>query len=308
MPAVRPHSTPTVDRPWDAGRARRRLRDDESAAYYRRAHAYQKPGTDGRDKEDWKFIHHEVSEDGEIGAANIRAAINGIQILNGGRGGADIEVSARRGVWQHLARHLRDAGREPPPLRSDGEQVEVRAFPGGFQLLSRGESDESPSLVGYAAVFGVRTDLGPFTEEIAPGAFRKVLSEDPDVVALFNHDANFPLGRVSAGTLKLEEDEHGLRYEVPQLPKSRVDLLEAIERRDVQGNSFSFLVGKDEWLEGEKPHRRILEVSFLRDVGPVTFPAYPDTTLALRSLQEFMADSQRPLFWRWLELWKRRIM
>ncbi|WP_200853980.1 hypothetical protein, partial [Klebsiella pneumoniae] len=85
--------------------------------YYRRAYAWRDPDADPSTKSAYKFIHHEVSEDGEPGPANLTACSAGIAVLNGGRGGADIPDSDREGVWRHLAAHLRDAGREPPELQ-----------------------------------------------------------------------------------------------------------------------------------------------------------------------------------------------
>jgi hypothetical protein len=137
---------------------------------------------------------------------------------------------------------------------------------------------------GSAAVFRSVTDLGPFTEEIAPGAFDNAL-KDGDVRGLFNHDSNFVLGRTKSGTMSLKATNDSLDYDIPELPKSRTDVAESIERGDVDGNSFSFSVRKDEWTRNDngKDHRVIVEIDTLYDVGPVTFPAYADTSVAMRS-------------------------
>lgn len=115
------HSTATSDSAWDGPGARASLRNDETAAYYRRAFAWVDDDADVDTKAAYKFIHHEVS-DGEIAAANFIACSAGIAVLNGGRGGADIPDSDRQGVWNHLARHLRDGDREPPELRGIEEE------------------------------------------------------------------------------------------------------------------------------------------------------------------------------------------
>ncbi len=137
-------------------------------------------------------------------------------------------------------------------------------------------------VVGYGAVFNQRTDIGGmWIEEIAPGAFARAIGEGADVRALFNHDANHILGRQSAGTLTVSEDETGLRYDVT-LPASATGVAEAIARRDVTGSSIGFTVRAEEWIRaeapGQLPVRRITEIDWLRDVGPVTFPAYEQTT------------------------------
>ena len=114
--ALPKHSTPTSDGPWDGPKAEANLRTGDSAAYYRRAFAWVDPEGNPETKAAYKFIHHEVGSDGRVGAANLRAASTGIAVLNGARGGTTISDTDRRGVHSHLARHLRDADREVPPL------------------------------------------------------------------------------------------------------------------------------------------------------------------------------------------------
>ena len=154
----------------------------------------------------------------------------------------------------------------------------------------RQDTDDGPVITGYAAVFNQESvDLGGFTEVIRPGAFADVLTRGDDIVALWNHDVNYVLGRVSNGTLTLYEDELGLRYEVrPRSGGWIDDLVESIRRRDVQGNSFSFYVGEDgeKWTKRQDGSllREITRVAEVRDVGPVTLPAYPQTVVVARSV------------------------
>lgn len=116
--AIAPRSTPTTDVAWDGPANEARLRNDGDAAYYRRAFAWVDPEGDPNVKASYKFIHHMVDGDGNIGAANVRGCSNGIGVLNGGRGGTVIPEADRQGVYNHLARHLRDAEMEPPELKS----------------------------------------------------------------------------------------------------------------------------------------------------------------------------------------------
>jgi len=160
--------------------------------------------------------------------------------------------------------------------------IERRAFPIEFRV----EGDEQPKIRGYAAVFNKMSDvLGGFREKIAPGAFKKTLKE-ADVRALFNHDPNFVLGRTSSGTLALREDDKGLFMEIdpPDTAPAR-DLMTLIERGDVDQASFAFRVVKDTWEheESQTPTRTLNEV-VLYDVSPVTYPAYPQTSVDVRSL------------------------
>jgi HK97 family phage prohead protease len=151
-------------------------------------------------------------------------------------------------------------------------------------------------LSGYAAVFNSRSvDLGGFTETIAPGAFRATLARPgADVRAFFNHDPGRLLGRQGAGTLQLAEDERGLRFdlELPDTSDGR-DVEELVSRRDLDGMSFSFTTIEDRWDRKGGLHERQLIAVELLEVSPVSFPAYPDTAVALRSLERFaLADGQ----------------
>lgn len=163
--------------------------------------------------------------------------------------------------------------------------IERRTLPGTVEFR---KEEGRLTARGYASVFEkFSQDLGGFVERAMPGAFKKTIQEQ-DVVALANHDPNLLLGRASAGTLRLSEDEKGLAYEI-DLPDTTAgrDWATLLERRDVIGSSFGFRVIEDEWGETEQgyPLRSLRQVS-LRDVGPVTFPAYSDSEAALRSLAE----------------------
>jgi uncharacterized protein len=157
-------------------------------------------------------------------------------------------------------------------------------------------TDKGKTAVGYAAVFNRRTDIaGYFLEQIKPGAFSKAL--DADVRALIDHDTGRVIGRTSAGTLRLVEDETGLKVEIdlPDTTDGR-DLAVLLERGDITGMSFGFRVTHDEWDEsGDVPIRTIHQVE-LFEVSAVAFPAYDDTSIALRSLDEARKEIKRKNF------------
>ena len=166
------------------------------------------------------------------------------------------------------------------------------------ELRVVGGDDEPTRIVGYAAVFDrdsemIYGDRYGFIERIAVGAFSDALKRS-DVRALKNHDPNLILGRVKAGTLTLTEDGKGLLYEatIPDTTIGR-DTAEEIRRGDITGNSFAFTVRTDQWeMPDEGPDvRTIIEIDQLYDVGPVVYPAYPDTTVALRSLEAAKAEA-----------------
>jgi len=116
--ALPSHSTDTTDEAWSGPDNAARARSGEAAAYYKKIYAWQDPEGDPAVKSTYKFIHHQVAADGAPGAANIRGCQTAIGVLNGGRGGTTIPDADRRGVWNHLAKHLRDADVEPPELKS----------------------------------------------------------------------------------------------------------------------------------------------------------------------------------------------
>lgn len=155
--------------------------------------------------------------------------------------------------------------------------------------------DGKKTVRGYAAMFNsLSEDLGGFRERILPTAFDAALKKNPDVRALFNHDSNFLLGRTTSGTLRLWADERGLGYAVSP-PDSRSDVMESIARKDITGSSFAFRLAKDgdAWLEENgKIVREIRSFDMLLDVGPVTYPAYRDTKVAVRSLEEFRKEHE----------------
>ena len=136
------------------------------------------------------------------------------------------------------------------------------------------------TLHGYAAVYDVAShDLGGYTERIAPGAFAGVL--DSDVRALLNHDANSVLGRTKSGTLRLFDEQRGLRFEL-DLPDSPLgeNVRTAVGRGDLDGASFRFRVGDESW-NGDV--RTIEQVAELYDVTVATFGAYPAASVELRT-------------------------
>lgn len=147
---------------------------------------------------------------------------------------------------------------------------------------------------GYAAVFNspsqVITERGRiFREVIQPGAFARSLATPPlgDIVALWNHgmDGRPPLGRTSAGTLRLWEDPVGLAYEL-QLPASARDIQEAISRRDVRGNSIRFRNPVDRWYHESNVLHRSISALELVEVSLVIHPAYPAAGISDRSAAE----------------------
>lgn len=139
---------------------------------------------------------------------------------------------------------------------------------------------------GYAAKFErISQNLGGFVEKIDRGFFNKSRGDGwPGVIARYNHDDNMMLGTTAAGTLRLDIDDTGLIYDV-DVPLTRADVFELVERGDVSQSSFAFGVFEDDWgMTPEGFPLRTLVKGRLYDVAPVNTPAYTDTSVALRSL------------------------
>lgn len=162
---------------------------------------------------------------------------------------------------------------------------ESRSFTVREVEVRSGEQD-ALTLVGYASVtdspYTVRDFLGEYSEVVRPGAFAKSIAEQDDVRLLLNHDG-LPLARTKSGTLRLAEDEVGLRVEADLEPRSGLvnDVRIAMERGDLDEMSFAFQVTRQEWSP-DYSQRDITEVR-LFDVSVVTYPANPATSAALRA-------------------------
>lgn len=183
------------------------------------------------------------------------------------------------------------------------EEIEKHSIVGKYQvrLFEPGElrvdGVKEKRIFGYAAVFNSLSEpMWDFREQIAPGAFKESIDKD-DIRALWNHNPDLIIGRNRAKTLVLNEDNHGLQFEIilPDTQTGR-DLAESIKRGDVSQNSFSFMLrGKDgeEW--NDEGTIRTLKKVQLFDVSPVTYPAYKDTEAHVRSgFNVYILGSQTP--------------
>lgn len=185
------------------------------------------------------------------------------------------------------------------PAEIAANDREIRTLP-VRELRVAQEAGAPAKLVGYASVFNVWSeDLGGFRERFLPGAFTNVL-KDADVRALINHNPTLILGRTKANTLSLRQDDTGLWMEVT-LPDTQYarDLAESVKRGDIDQMSFAFSVLKDDWAYADDGtvRRTVIELDSLDDVSPVTYPAYPQTSVSARSrvteLQGTHSEHQR---------------
>lgn len=176
-------------------------------------------------------------------------------------------------------------------------QYETRSV--GAKLEVRAEGGEAPIISGYAAIFGrLSQDLGGFREMISNSAFDGALSTQADVVALVEHDPSRLIGRTKSGTLSLAKNDHGLRVTIrPPDTETGRSVVESIRRGDLDQMSFGFRVDEtgDAWerLADGSVVRTLLAVDLV-DVSATVFPAYVDTSVAVRSYRSrFPAPGSR---------------
>lgn len=164
-------------------------------------------------------------------------------------------------------------------------------------------NEETRHVEGYALLFNTDSQPmwgGDLIERISPTALDGVL-ENSDVLCLMNHDERrgvLARYRMGEGSLELKVDEKGLRYAF-DAPNTALgdELVESLKRGDISESSFAFSVKEDYWEEREdgKYVRTILKINRLYDVSPVYYPAYEDTSVALRSIEERKENAQKEL-------------
>lgn len=170
---------------------------------------------------------------------------------------------------------------------------ELRYFVAGLKIEKRADGDESRVISGHAAVYDKWSNpiWGWFIEKINRGAFDD--ADFSNCIFCFNHNSSTIMARTASGTLTLEIDEKGLKFsfEAPNTTNGN-DLLELVRRGDITECSFSFVCESDVWTYADKDNgleydqREILKISHVFDVSAVVYPAYNDTSIDVRSLEE----------------------
>ena len=181
------------------------------------------------------------------------------------------------------------------------QEMERRYF--AAEELRFEQSESGSTVTGYAAVYDrpsevltTRTGV-PFREVISKGAFRSILSNAGNVPLLVEHEG-LPLADTATGTLTLSEDAGGLRF-VAALDETDPDVQRVIpklRRGTLRSMSFGFKVAPrgQSWDHRSAPAvRHLHEFDALQDVSIVARPAYPDTTVALRSLEDAAKDEPK---------------
>lgn len=161
------------------------------------------------------------------------------------------------------------------------QRRQVRSIETGFQTR---EAEGGPIIEGYFAVFNSDYEIWPGAiEQVAPGAFTSALGGD--IRALADHDTRIVLGRTTAGTLELREDEKGLYGIIRINPEDQeaMNLYHRVQRGDVTQCSFGFdIVAEDYEHRPDGSDLWTIRDVVLYEVSVVTFPAYAETSVQAR--------------------------
>ena len=162
-----------------------------------------------------------------------------------------------------------------------------------------GEDDKGPMLTGMGAVYDTETVVFGQRETIAPGAFSETLKGDHDVYSTFNHSSDNLLGRQAADTLTLNDTDEGLEFSVRLNMDTTIgrDVAAMAKRGDLRGASIAFMVPRDGERQIEvgnpnakDPLKRMPKFEITKaelfEIGPVTDPAYTETSVDVRSVEE----------------------
>lgn len=176
------------------------------------------------------------------------------------------------------------------------EKAERRSI-SGYVEKREVEGDMMPMIAGVACVFDQETDMGWYSEKVARGAFDGC--DMSDVVALFNHEEEELLSRTTGSDtdLLLKVSDVGLEYTFRAKNECSKEVAENISLGFIKGSSFAFTVAEDEWdySDPNKEKRTITKIGKLYDVSPVTWPAYNQTSVALRSKEAHKPVKEKQL-------------
>lgn len=181
---------------------------------------------------------------------------------------------------------------------NDRKQRQVRSLPQNFKTR---DADGKLYIEGYFAVFDSPYPLWDGAEEVVkPGAFEGVLTQD--VRALVNHDTTLVMGRTTAGTLLLKQNETGLwgQIEVNRDDTDAMNLYARVQRGDVSQCSFGFDIERETFVDlGDGRCRwEIEKVNPLYEVSVCTFPAYEATSVSARRQQLETIRQRETQVWR----------
>ena len=179
---------------------------------------------------------------------------------------------------------------------------EIRAF--DFEIRADNHEEHGHFLTGQPIVYNERTDLGWYDEIIEDGALADTDLKDGRF--LVNHNVDMiPLARSrnnnANSTMQMEViPGRGMSIRVDLDTENNTEarnLYSAVERGDISGMSFMFIVDGDRWedIDSEHPTRSITSISRVMEVSAVTFPAYEATSISTRGLSDALDSAKESL-------------
>jgi len=178
---------------------------------------------------------------------------------------------------------------------------EIRKF--DFEVRAKRDEQHGTYLEGTPIVYDAWTDLGWYDEQIQRGALDE--TDLTDVRFLINHNTDMiPLARSrnnnENSTMQMTVEEDGLHIRVNLDVENNSEarsLYSAVDRGDIDGMSFMFVVDGEEWEEEESEHpkRTITDIEKVFEVSAVTFPAYEQTSISARGLADALESAKASL-------------
>ena len=162
-------------------------------------------------------------------------------------------------------------------------EIERRVWTPKFEV--REAEGGKRTIVGLVVPYEhLSEDMGGWFERFKRGAFSESLTRGDEIVALVGHDMAKILGRRSAETARFTDSDAGVTAEI-DLPDTSYanDALASIKRGDLKGMSVGFYQAETEWLDTPDGMIRIVTRATIFDASVVAWPAYPDTSVAVRS-------------------------
>ena len=180
--------------------------------------------------------------------------------------------------------------------------VELRSF--DFEVRAEKDEEHGTYLTGTPIVYEAWTNLGWYDERIADGALAD--TDLKDVRFLVNHNTDMiPLARSrnnnANSTMQMEvEDGVGMHIRVNLDTENNAEakaLYSAVERGDISGMSFMFTINGDTWeeIDSDHPKRTITDIKKVMEVSAVTFPAYEQTSISARGLEDALDNAKSSL-------------
>lgn len=178
---------------------------------------------------------------------------------------------------------------------------EIRKF--DFEVRAKRDEQHGTYLEGTPIVYDAWTNLGWYDEQIQRGALDE--TDLTDVRFLINHNTDMiPLARSrnnnANSTMQMTVEEDGLHIRVNLDIENNSEarsLYSAVDRGDIDGMSFMFVVDGEEWEEEESDHpkRTITDIEKVFEVSAVTFPAYEQTSISARGLADALESAKASL-------------